>query len=435
IAQTKDERIKHKQILREKSRCRNIYIRGFPADYKEEDLTPIFSLYGTITSLRISRIEGGISQGFAFCCFDQEQSAVKAIQNLKGKRISEVTGKLFQPKEGEEEPTLYVDYFQTKDERQRFRHPQRQRPPMQQHNQQQPQMNQQMQQFRQIQQFIQQNPFMMPQLLMLQQIQQWQQQQQRQGGASVPTAEGGAQGGPSGVGGQQRPPRQAGQPQMQGQGFPGQIIPGQQQIPYQQNFPQVQPHQGQGFQQQYRTPTLPGGQFPQQGGFPGQDAFKGQIPRVQQGQIAQQQPIVRGTQTSYSTRQPPVVSYPVQQPPLSQPKQKVIPPPIQPQPPTVFQDLINNGIKLGPIFVDIQQLNSMAVEEQKQNLGEYLFVQIQKMDEPNAGKITGMLLELDTQDLVKLLQDPLELFSKVQEAQKVLVEAGVNETDEGEQNE
>ncbi|KAA6368513.1 MAG: putative polyadenylate-binding protein 1, partial [Streblomastix strix] len=71
IAQTKDERIKHKQILREKSRCRNIYIRGFPADYKEEDLIPIFSQYGTITSLRISRIEGGISQGFAFCCFDQ----------------------------------------------------------------------------------------------------------------------------------------------------------------------------------------------------------------------------------------------------------------------------------------------------------------------------------------------------------------------------
>ncbi|KAA6385106.1 MAG: putative polyadenylate-binding protein 1-B, partial [Streblomastix strix] len=450
IAYTKYEILKHKQMLREKTRCRNIYIRGFPADYKEEDLITIFQQYGTITSLRISRIEGGISQGFAFCCFDQEQSAVKAILNLKGKKISEVTGKLFQPKEGEEEPTFYVDYFQTEDERQRFRHPQRQRPPMQQHNQQQPQMNQQMQQFKQIQQFMQQNPFMMSQLFMFQQMQQWQQQKQRQGGTSVPTAAGGPQGDPSGVGGQQqgfggqmlypqqqlgqiqsapfqqpnynmpyqqnqigqqsqmggkqRQPRQGGKPQIQGQRFPGQITPGSQktlpggQFPqqggfpgqgaFQQNFPQGQPHQGQGFQQQYRNSTLPRGQFPQQGGFPGQGAYQGQIHRVPQGQIAQQQPIVRGPQTSYPTQQTPVVSYPVQQAPLPQPIQQVIPPPIQPQPPAVLQDLVVNGIKLEPIHVNIQQLNSIAEEDKKNNLGELLFVQIQKIDEPNAGKIT-----------------------------------------------
>ncbi|KAA6369217.1 MAG: hypothetical protein EZS28_035256, partial [Streblomastix strix] len=90
---------------------------------------------------------------------------------------------------------------------------------------------------------------------------------------------------------------------------------------------------------------------------------------------------------------------------------------------------------LEPIHVNIQQLNSIAEEDKKNNLGELLFGQIQKIDEPNAGKITAMLLELDIQDLVKQLEDPHELFSKVQQAQRVLVEAAANETAEGEQHE
>ncbi|KAA6374877.1 MAG: hypothetical protein EZS28_029596 [Streblomastix strix] len=74
--------------------------------------------------------------------------------------------------------------------------------------------------------------------------------------------------------------------------------------------------------------------------------------------------------------------------------------------------LIVDGNTLESIHVNIQQLNSIAEEDKKNNLGELHFGQIQKIDEPNAGKITDMLLEHDIQDLIKQLEDPHELYIK-----------------------
>ncbi|XP_058535343.1 polyadenylate-binding protein 4 isoform X8 [Ochotona princeps] len=59
-------------------------------------------------------------------------------------------------------------------------------------------------------------------------------------------------------------------------------------------------------------------------------------------------------------------------------------------------------------------------QEQKQMLGERLFPLIQTMHANLAGKITGMLLEIDNSELLHMLESPESLRSKVDEAVAVL---------------
>merc|ERR1712133_141099 len=59
-------------------------------------------------------------------------------------------------------------------------------------------------------------------------------------------------------------------------------------------------------------------------------------------------------------------------------------------------------------------------QEQKQMLGERLFPLIQRMYPDLAGKITGMLLEIDNSDLVHMLEHNESLKGKVEEAVSVL---------------
>uniref|UniRef100_A0A7N6A6I6 Polyadenylate-binding protein n=1 Tax=Anabas testudineus TaxID=64144 RepID=A0A7N6A6I6_ANATE len=59
-------------------------------------------------------------------------------------------------------------------------------------------------------------------------------------------------------------------------------------------------------------------------------------------------------------------------------------------------------------------------QEQKQMLGERLFPLIQNMHPSLAGKITGMLLEIDNSELLHMLESPESLRSKVDEAVAVL---------------
>merc|ERR1719251_9157 len=59
-------------------------------------------------------------------------------------------------------------------------------------------------------------------------------------------------------------------------------------------------------------------------------------------------------------------------------------------------------------------------QEQKQMLGERLFPLIQSMYPELAGKITGMLLEIDNSELVHMLEHNESLKGKVDEAVAVL---------------
>lgn len=74
-----------------------------------------------------------------------------------------------------------------------------------------------------------------------------------------------------------------------------------------------------------------------------------------------------------------------------------------------------------PQAFNLQNLSSLPTDQdKKQYIGEFIFVKVQNFDSPNAGKITGMLLELPIEELIRLLNDDRELQRRVHEAQNVL---------------
>merc|ERR1712064_125710 len=66
------------------------------------------------------------------------------------------------------------------------------------------------------------------------------------------------------------------------------------------------------------------------------------------------------------------------------------------------------------------QLAAAPAAVQKQMLGEKLYPQIAKMQPQLAGKITGMMLEMDNSELLILLESPAQMKEKVDEALRVL---------------
>lgn len=69
-------------------------------------------------------------------------------------------------------------------------------------------------------------------------------------------------------------------------------------------------------------------------------------------------------------------------------------------------------------------LSSADAKEQKQMLGERLYPLINNMHPSKAGKITGMLLEIDNSELLHMLEHQESLKAKVDEAIAVLQHAG-----------
>lgn len=75
----------------------------------------------------------------------------------------------------------------------------------------------------------------------------------------------------------------------------------------------------------------------------------------------------------------------------------------------------------------ISQLALLDNAQAKQLLGEKLFVEIAKHEKDAAGKITGMLLEMDNTELIMLLEEKSALRKKINEALLVLKQAGMNQ--------
>eukprot|EP00045_Choanoeca_perplexa_P007338 m.66003 g.66003 ORF g.66003 m.66003 type:complete len:567 (-) comp14031_c0_seq1:100-1800(-) len=111
-AQTKAERMallrreheKRKRAMQSKYQGGNLYVRGFPEDFTEEDLRQAFSSHGTITSIKIAKHEDDSSKGFGFVCFSSNEEAVQAQLELHGTLL--------------EGKPLHVSMHQTKEERQ-----------------------------------------------------------------------------------------------------------------------------------------------------------------------------------------------------------------------------------------------------------------------------------------------------------------------------
>jgi len=70
--------------------------------------------------------------------------------------------------------------------------------------------------------------------------------------------------------------------------------------------------------------------------------------------------------------------------------------------------------------LDDQALAAADPDTQKNMIGERLYPLIYQHQEPLAGKITGMLLEMDNSELLNLIESPDALLSKIQEALEVL---------------
>lgn len=101
---------------------------------------------------------------------------------------------------------------------------------------------------------------------------------------------------------------------------------------------------------------------------------------------------------------------------------------------TTVQAALTKGNTLNPIIVHIQYSNRLSVHEpltitmlttakpadQKQMIGERLFPFIEKMCPQLAGKVTGMLLEIDNSELLHMLDHAESLKTKVDEALAVL---------------
>ena len=83
----------------------------------------------------------------------------------------------------------------------------------------------------------------------------------------------------------------------------------------------------------------------------------------------------------------------------------------------------------GPAL-DLASLAALAPDQQKRLLGETLYPQVQAQAGQAAGKITGMLLEMDNAELLHLLEDQDALRGKVNEAIETL-ENAMNAAQEG----
>lgn len=82
-------------------------------------------------------------------------------------------------------------------------------------------------------------------------------------------------------------------------------------------------------------------------------------------------------------------------------------------------DMLSGG---GPQPLVINELAKADSMQQKQIIGEHLYRAIEPLNPSKAGKITGMLLEMDNSELLHMLESQESLKSKVDEALAVLQE-------------
>ncbi|KAM0756209.1 polyadenylate binding protein [Meredithblackwellia eburnea MCA 4105] len=334
----------------------NLYVKNLDDDVTEEKLQAEFEPFGQITSCKIMSDEKGVSKGFGFVCFSAPDEATKAVTELNGKMIGS--------------KPLYVSLAQRKDVRKQ-------------------QLEAQINQRSQIRnQQLQAAgipgiaPYGLPGAPMYY-------------GAPGAYPQPGARGGPGGFPGQPGPngmPR----PRFYTPNMPGMPpMPPYGQVPPQQ-FGQYPPPPPPGPPRGPPRPggpqgPIPAGRGPQQplangaaprAGAPVPPAGATRPPQAQAGQPPRGAPVAAGARAPRGTRAPEEAA---------------------------------NGSGL-----TAQMLANAAPQEQKQMLGEALYPKIAVTQPELSGKITGMLLEMDSSELLYLIENDEALNAKIQEALDVL---------------
>jgi polyadenylate-binding protein len=172
----------------------------------------------------------------------------------------------------------------------------------------------------------------------------------------------------------------------------------------------------------------PGGYMPygmQQGGpIPGQ--HQGQRRRQQRQKGSGMQ---RGNQFQYTNarhQQQRHQQQDMQQPPQQMQQQQQPPQQKQQVAVNVQQPTPEMATGTGPLT--LAQLTNASMEQQKNMIGERLYPLIQSRQPELAGKITGMLLEMENAELLNLLESPPALDQKIQEALDVLQQHNMSQS-------
>ncbi|XP_041654851.1 embryonic polyadenylate-binding protein-like isoform X3 [Cheilinus undulatus] len=66
----------------------NVYIKNFGEDYSDEKLKDVFSSFGRTLSVRVMKDERGRSRGFGFVNYASHEDAQKAVEEMNGKEIN-----------------------------------------------------------------------------------------------------------------------------------------------------------------------------------------------------------------------------------------------------------------------------------------------------------------------------------------------------------
>lgn len=342
----------------------NLYVKNLDDTFDDETLRKQFESFGKITSAKVMTDENGRSKGFGFVCFENAEEATKAVTDMNSKMVCS--------------KPLYVAIAQRKEDRRAQ--------------------------------------------LASQYMQRLASMRMHNSGMSGGTMYTPGQGGyfvnpiqpqgrfvGGGVGGT------AGMRMTQGRGWG---IQGQQ---YGQPF--MMQGAGPMFQRNNPRPTATPAnatgrpqQFTQPAGVPQGARMQTRVaqsgPVAGQPQAATQRPQTGPRAVPTGAKPGAPVMYQQQYPPQGQQ-------PRQPQ----------TGIIIGgqePLTS--QMLAQAAPQEQKQLLGERIYALIDKMypEMKEAGKITGMMLEIDNSELVMMLHDNDLFRSKVQEAAAVLQQSAKN---------
>lgn len=101
-----------------KARFTNVYVKNLDLEMDDDQFNEMFSKYGPVTSAVVSRDEDGVSKGFGFVNFEEHEHAVAAVEDLHDQEID--GRKLFvtrAQKKHEREEELRRQYEQAKFEK------------------------------------------------------------------------------------------------------------------------------------------------------------------------------------------------------------------------------------------------------------------------------------------------------------------------------
>jgi polyadenylate-binding protein len=346
------------------SKFNNVYVKNLGDNTTDDDLKKVFGAYGTISSAVVMRDNEGKSKCFGFVNFEHADDAAKAVEALNGKKIDEKEWYVGRAqKKSEREAELRAKFEQERVALAQRKEERRAR------------------------------------------LQAAFAQMRTPVGPAVPTSLPMYHPGAPGMGPQM--PYYGQHPsgpiplQPAAFGYQPQIIrPGGAQIPNYIGYPNVPLRQG---QQGQRA----GGR---RGGAPQQ--------QQQQQQQPQQQMIQRGGNRNFrytpNARNTPDASVPPQG----------IMSAMLPVPLEIGGVPVANAdtgvLQPLPISALASALASAPPEQQRAMLGEQLYPLVDALEHDFAGKVTGMLLEMDQTEVLHLIESPEALKAKVAEAMEVL---------------